>query len=212
MCCEAARTGVNTCKQALARAFSQKLWRNLTELPPPKGCGIGLPKSSGWPNSIACGPESAPDWSCIAAAPQASKSSWLTPEDPFFSHKDHGHWTIPKGEVDPGETDLLATAIREFEEEIGLAPPARAPFLPLGSIRQKGGKLVHAWAFPGDWPADKVVSSNVFSLEWPPGSGVMREFPEVDRAEFFDLPEARLRIKSTQIPLLDELERQLEAG
>ena len=132
------------------------------------------------------------------------------PGGPLFAYKDHGHWTIPKGEVDPGESDLLATAIREFQEEIGITPPAGAQFLPLGSIRQKGGKVVHAWAFCGEWPDHQPVKSNQFELEWPPGSGVMREFPEVDRAEFFDLAEARLRIKPTQIPLLDELARTVQ--
>ena len=124
------------------------------------------------------------------------------PGGPFFVRKDLGAWTIPKGEVDPGE-DLLDTARREFHEEIGADPPGD-PF-PLGQITQKGGKVVHAWALEGDFdPA--ALRSNVFSMEWPPQSGLMREFPEVDRAEWFDLTEARRRIKDRQGPLLDALE------
>lgn len=107
---------------------------------------------------------------------------------------------------------MLETARREFGEETGIHPGAAAGFLPLGSVRQKGGKLVHAWGFAGDVPEGFVVKSNTFTLEWPPGSGVRREFPEVDRAEFFALEEARRRIKPAQIPLLEELERQLRRG
>jgi len=129
------------------------------------------------------------------------------PGGPFFVHKDAGHWTIPKGEIEPG-ADLLETARREFAEEIGFVPDAKS-FLPLGSIQQKGGKIVHAWACAGDLPTGFVVRSNLFSMEWPPGSGVIDQFPEVDRAEFFHLAEARHRIKAAQIPLLDELERKL---
>lgn len=134
------------------------------------------------------------------------------PGGPFFVRKDHGHWTIPKGEVDPGESDLLATAIREFQEEIGIAPLPNTGFLSLGSIRQTGGKVVHAWGFAGDYPENTPVRSNLFSIEWPPHSGTLQEFPEVDRAQFFDLPEAKLRVKPTQVPLLDELARQLTAS
>jgi len=130
------------------------------------------------------------------------------PGGPFFVHKDLGHWTIPKGEVDEDD-DLFETAVREFVEEIGMQPARDATYLPLGSIRQKGGKLVHAWATAGDLPEGFVVTSNSFTMEWPPGSGVMQEFPEVDRAEFFKLTEARQRIKPAQSPLLDELARQL---
>ena len=131
------------------------------------------------------------------------------PGGPFFIHKDAGHWTIPKGEVEDG-ADLLETAQREFAEEIGMNLPPNASYLPLGSIRQKGGKTVHAWATIGDLPEGFVVTSNTFTMEWPPGSGSTGEFPEVDRAEFFEIGEARRRIKPTQIPLLDELARQLK--
>ena len=125
------------------------------------------------------------------------------PGGPFWAKKDHGAWTIPKGELDEGE-DLLATARREFEEETGLRP--QGPFLPLGSVKQKGGKVVHGWAFEGDCdPA--VVRSNTYRVMWPPGSGQWRTFPEVDRAEWFPLDEARRRINPAQAALVDALER-----
>jgi predicted NUDIX family NTP pyrophosphohydrolase len=128
---------------------------------------------------------------------------------PLYARKDAGHWTIPKGEVEE-EGDLLETAKREFAEEMGIPPPDKARYVALGSIRQKGGKIVHAWGCAGNLADDFVVSSNTFTLEWPPHSGVWREFPEVDRAQFFTLEEARQKIKATQIPLLDELERLLQ--
>lgn len=130
------------------------------------------------------------------------------PGGPFFVHKDEGHWTIPKGEIDHGEAHddagLLLVARREFAEEAGHEAPA-GPGLPLGSIVQKGGKVVHAWAFEGDLdPA--TAHSNMFELAWPPGSAQTTSFPEIDRVAWFDLTEARRRIKPTQIPLLDRLE------
>jgi len=122
------------------------------------------------------------------------------PSGPFTKKKDEGHWTIPKGEPD-GDEPLLDVAQREFKEETGLEP--RGPFLELGCIQQKGGKWVHAWAFEGD--CTSPIRSNTYSMEWPPGSGTLREFPEVDRAEFFGLEEARRKIKETQFPLLERL-------
>jgi predicted NUDIX family NTP pyrophosphohydrolase len=124
------------------------------------------------------------------------------PGGPFHARKDLGAWTIPKGEVEPGE-DLVDVARREFAEETGHPAPADAP-LPLGTIRQRGGKLVHAWALRGDLdPA--AAQSNTFSMEWPPGSGRVDAFPEIDRVAWFDLPEARLRLKEAQVPFLDRL-------
>lgn len=130
------------------------------------------------------------------------------PGGPLFAHKDDGHWSIPKGEVDPGE-DLLATAIREFEEEVGLAIDPQSNFIPLGTIQQKGGKIVHAWAVPGDWEESRAVHSNTFTIEWPPHSGIMKEFPEVDRAQFFPVAEAKQKLKPTQVPLIERLEEAL---
>jgi predicted NUDIX family NTP pyrophosphohydrolase len=103
------------------------------------------------------------------------------PGGPFWARKDLGSWTIPKGEIVPGE-DPLAAAIREFEEELGFAPLGE--LLPLGMVNQKGGKNVHAWAFEGNCNP-RALKSNTFTIEWSPRSGRMQEYPEVDRAEFF---------------------------
>ena len=128
------------------------------------------------------------------------------PGGPYFVNKDGGAWSIPKGEPEPDE-ELLVTAQREFEEETGLKPTG--PFIPLKPIQQKGGKVVHAWAFEGDCdPA--TLKSNTFRMEWPPHSGRQQEFPEIDRAEFFDLAMARRKIKAGQESLIDELEASLK--
>jgi predicted NUDIX family NTP pyrophosphohydrolase len=123
------------------------------------------------------------------------------PGGPLFQKKDEGAWTIPKGEPDTGE-DLLLAAQREFSEETGLE--SRGPFILLKPIQQKGGKIVHAWAFEGDCDPSSI-RSNLFTLEWPPHSGRMTQFPEVDRAEFFNLREAWQKIKAAQYALLEEL-------
>jgi len=127
------------------------------------------------------------------------------PGGPFFVKKDEGTWTIPKGEPDADE-DLLVTAQREFEEETGIKP--NGPFIPLQPIKQKGGKIVHAWAFESDCdPA--AIHSNTFTMEWPPKSGQQQEFPEIDRADWFDLATARKKIKLGQEALIEELEGML---
>jgi predicted NUDIX family NTP pyrophosphohydrolase len=126
------------------------------------------------------------------------------PGGPYFRSKDQGAWTIPKGEAGDGE-DLFTRARIEFEEEVGMPAPATANWIALGSVKQKGGKTVHGWAFEGDCPAEFVAVSNSFELEWPPRSGKMQQFPEVDRAEFFSIEEAKRRIKEAQIPFLDRL-------
>jgi predicted NUDIX family NTP pyrophosphohydrolase len=128
------------------------------------------------------------------------------PGGPFFARKDNGHWTIPKGEPDEGE-DLLSAAQREFGEETGFIPIG--PFIPLGTILQKGGKTVHAWACEGDMPEGHIHSCNTFSTEWPIGSGKFQAFPEIDKICFFSIPEARLKLKDTQVPLLDRLLQHL---
>jgi predicted NUDIX family NTP pyrophosphohydrolase len=128
------------------------------------------------------------------------------PGGPYFAKKDAGAWTIPKGEPDPDE-DLYAVARREFEEETG-HPAPDGPAIELGSIVQKGGKVVVAWAIEGDLdPAES--RSNLFEMVWPPDSGSMQSFPEIDRVAWFDPAEARVRLKSTQIPLLERLEATL---
>lgn len=124
------------------------------------------------------------------------------PGGPYFKTKDNGAWTIPKGEAEPGE-DLLETAKREFKEETGFT--ATGPFIPLTAIKQKGGKIVHAWAFKGDCDPT-TTASNTFTMEWPPKSGRQMEFPEIDRAEFFDLAAAKQKVKAGQESLIVELE------
>jgi len=127
------------------------------------------------------------------------------PGGPYFRNKDDGAWTIPKGEVEPCE-DFLATAQREFIEETGLTPTG--PFMPLQPIKQKGGKTVYAWAFEGDCDPAKL-QSNQFTLEWPPRSGKRMTFPEIDRAEFFDLITATTKINPAQTALIVELAEKL---
>ena len=129
------------------------------------------------------------------------------PGGPFFRNKDAGAWGIPKGGSEAGEA-LEATALREFREEIGFA--AEPPLLPLGSVRQKSGKRVHAWAVDGDFPPTFVLHSTGFELEWPPRSGRLQTFPEVDRAEFFSLEAAREKMNVAQIAFLDRLVALLE--
>ena len=130
------------------------------------------------------------------------------PGGPFFARRDEGHWSIPKGEPDDADADLLAVARREFAEEVGHpAPPCQpdgsAP-ISLGTIVQKGGKVVHAWAIEGDLdPA--TARSNVFELEWPPRSGLRESFPELDRVAWFAPAEARRRVKPAQISFIDRL-------
>ena len=131
------------------------------------------------------------------------------PGGPFFAHKDDGHWTIPKGEIETNE-DFLATAIRECKEEVCIEVDPKGHFLDLGSIRQKGGKIVHAWGIELDVDHPPILKSNLFKMEWPPNSGRMQSFPEVDRAQFFPLKEAKRKIKETQIPLIDRLETLLQ--
>lgn len=127
------------------------------------------------------------------------------PGGPFWARKDLGAWSIAKGEIAPDE-DPLAAAIREFREETGCTPTG--DFIGLTSVKQAGGKVVHAWAVELDWdPAQ--LRSNTFEMEWPRGSGKLRSFPEVDRAEWFELDEARRRINPAQQALIDELRDRL---
>ncbi len=127
------------------------------------------------------------------------------PGGPYWAKKDEGAWTIPKGRVEAGEAPLDA-ARREFAEETGLEPGG--PLLELTSVRQKSGKLVHAWAFEGDCdPA--CIKSNTFTMEWPPQSGHQRSFPEVDRAGFFSPEEARSKMNPAQTTWINELQAKL---
>jgi predicted NUDIX family NTP pyrophosphohydrolase len=123
------------------------------------------------------------------------------PGGPFWRNKDEGAWSIPKGEMDEGE-DPAEAALREFMEEIGSA--SDGPLRPLGEIRQRGGKRVHAFAVEGDIDAG-AIASNTFEIEWPPKSGRLQTFPKVDRAGWFDLPAARVKIIESQRLFLDRL-------
>ena len=123
------------------------------------------------------------------------------PGGPYFASKDAGAWSIPKGEYTEGE-DPTAVALREFEEETGLRPSG--PLLSLGDVRQAGGKVVTAFAVEGDLDPD-TLRSNPFVMEWPPRSGRLQSFPEVDRAGWFTFAEARKKILAAQAPLLDRL-------
>ena len=129
------------------------------------------------------------------------------PGGPYFQNKDDGAWTIPKGEATEGE-ELLERARIEFKEELGVA--ALGNWMDLGSVKQKGGKTVHAWAFAGELKDDFKVVSNTFEMEWPPRSDRMQRFPEVDRASFFPLEEARRKINVAQTVFLDRLIQQLD--
>ena len=132
------------------------------------------------------------------------------PGGPFFGRADAGAWSIPKGEPSSDEADMEVTARREFEEETGHRVPA-GPLIDLGTIKQNGGKVVYAWAAEGDLdPAE--ATSNTFSFEWPPFSGRIRTYPEIDKVEWFAPAEARRRIKEAQVPLLDRLDTALSGG
>ena len=148
------------------------------------------------------------------------------PGGPYFAKKDAGAWSIPKGELDNESEDKLAAAVREFTEETGMTPDqcvgasaprpdeaekAAAPrpdFVPLGAVKMHRHKIVHAWAFEGDCDAEELRSNN-FTMEWPPRSGRSAEFPEVDRAAWFELPEARVAINASQRRFLDDLAGRL---
>jgi predicted NUDIX family NTP pyrophosphohydrolase len=128
------------------------------------------------------------------------------PGGPLWARRDAGAWSIPKGEY-PDDEDPATAARREFAEELGSPAPEDLP-IDLGEVRQRSGKLVRAWAAPGDLDAT-AIASNTFTLEWPPRSGRFGEFPEVDRAQWFTLEQARERINPGQVPLLERLEDAL---
>ena len=121
---------------------------------------------------------------------------------PFWARKDEAAWSVPKGEYGPGE-DAFRVALREFEEELGSPVPA-SDFLPLGDVRQSGGKVLTVWAAEGDLDAT-AIRSNTFPLEWPPRSGRVQEFPEVDRAAWLGVDEARAKLVKGQVPYLQRL-------
>jgi predicted NUDIX family NTP pyrophosphohydrolase len=141
-------------------------------------------------------------------AAEAPQLLLVHPGGPYWAKRDLGAWTIPKGEFEQGESPR-ACALRELGEELG-APPRLDPeqLIDLGSVRQKAGKVVEAWAAEGDFDPD-ALSSNSFALEWPPRSGVERDFPEVDRAEWFEPELARRKILPAQAELIDRLLKHL---
>jgi predicted NUDIX family NTP pyrophosphohydrolase len=130
------------------------------------------------------------------------------PGGPFWAKKDEGAWFIPKGEIEADEAPLAA-ALREFTEELGMSPPPGDP-LDLGSVKNKGGKLIQAWGLCGDLDLSSF-RSNTFSLEWPPRSGKQRDFPEVDRARYFALEAARVKMHPAELPLVERLVQLLAA-
>jgi len=123
------------------------------------------------------------------------------PGGPFWKKKDDGAWFVPKGEVEVGE-EVLDAAKREFQEETGISP--RGEFLALGSVKQKSGKTIFAWAFEGDCDPAKI-KSNTFTIEWPPKSGRVAEFPEIDRADFFTLAQAKIKMHPVEFPFVERL-------
>jgi predicted NUDIX family NTP pyrophosphohydrolase len=127
------------------------------------------------------------------------------PGGPFWAKKDDGSWSIPKGELSEGE-DPFEAAIREFKEELGSSVTGKA--IPLKPLRQPSGKIIYAWGVNGDFDTT-TLKSNTFSIEWPPKSGQQREFPEVDRAAWFEIEEAKRKIHQGQVPLMEELERMV---
>ena len=131
------------------------------------------------------------------------------PGGPFWAKKDDAAWSIPKGEYEEGE-DALAAARREFAEELGREAP-RGPAVDLGEVRQPGGKKVRAWAVEGDLDV-AGASSNTFDIEWPKGSGTIRTYPEVDRASWYPLAEARRKLHKGQVPFVDLLVAGLQAA
>ena len=132
------------------------------------------------------------------------------PGGPFWAKKDAGAWSIPKGEYEDGD-DPRACALREFEEELGTALPAGTELAELGEVRQKSGKVITAYAAAGDLDAD-AITSNTFTIEWPPRSGRMQEFPEVDRAGWFGFDAAREKLNPAQAELLVRLAALLAQG
>lgn len=132
------------------------------------------------------------------------------PGGPFWAKKDKGSWSVPKGEVENGSTEIFATACREFQEEIGQPPPSGEPF-ELGDIEQRNGKVVTAWAIEGDLDVS-TVESNTFEMEWPPRSGNRQTFPEIDRAEWFSLEAAAEKLNSGQVEFLHRLSEHLQVS
>jgi len=130
------------------------------------------------------------------------------PGGPFYAKKNEGVWSIPKG-LPENDEEILQTAQREFFEETGIE--AKAPFYPLGSVKQKSGKIVHAWTFNGKWDSDQGITSNIFKMEWPPRSKKFIDIPEVDRAAWMNYDDAVKMIHQHQIPFLTKAKEIYES-
>ncbi len=131
------------------------------------------------------------------------------PGGPYWAKKDDGAWSIPKGEFNIEEEDPLKTAKREFKEETGF--DIEGSFMPLDTLKQPGGKIVHAWAIEGDYDAAEI-KSNTFKMEWPPRSGKQQEFPEVDRGDWFNIETAKIKLLKGQVGFIDRLLERLNEG
>jgi len=131
------------------------------------------------------------------------------PGGPYFYNKDEGYWTIPKGEIEEGE-EPFTTAIREFSEETGISIEILScNFIDLGEVKQKGGKRIHAWAYQGNW--DGILKQkSFFDMEYPPKSGKIQRFPEIDQAKFFSLVEAKRKVNPAQVAFIERLESYVE--
>ena len=145
----------------------------------------------------------------MSAGVVAWRRQQQAPEVLLIKHAGNGRWGFPKGRQHAEEL-LVATALREFEEEVGLRPE-QGELMALGSIRQKSGKTVHCWAFEGDWESGRAPPSNTFEMEWPRGSGLRQCFPEIDQVAFFTASVAREKINAAQRELLDRLEALLDS-
>ena len=133
----------------------------------------------------------------------------IHPGGPFYKNTNEGVWSIAKGIPDENE-DLLLAAQREFQEETGITPIG--PFIELGQAKTKSGKIIHAWAFAGTWNESDGIKSNTFLLEWPPKSGKKKSCPEIDKAAWYKLDEARQKIIEGQASFINELKMKLDAG
>jgi predicted NUDIX family NTP pyrophosphohydrolase len=186
---------------ASAKAADLKDTRTLArfyEVPSGRGEGVRFPIA----RYTFCMPKSSAGLVLYRVRDGALEVLLVHPGGPFWARKDSGAWTIPKGEVEP-EEDQLTAARREFEEELGFSPSGE--FVSLGTITQKAGKIVQAWALEGDCDP-KGIKSNSFVIEWPLHSGKKQSFPEVDRAAFFGMEEAKRKINPAQVELLSRLQ------
>ena len=161
------------------------------------------------PRALACAPMARRSAGIVLHrdGPDGREVLLVHPGGPFWAKRDDGAWSIPKGEYDDGE-EPMAAALREFEEEIGSALEHIGELVELGEVRQRNRKLVTAWAAEGDLDAS-AVRSNTFTMEWPPRSGRTQEFPEIDRAEWFTLARARVKLIEAQVAFVDRLEERL---